>query len=128
MRKHVVALGSLVLVASLTVYLAWTHMDYVDATTHDTTRWAVLQDVEGSVIAVEPADDAVWQQLSASMKRLLLRLNVVFKKSMVFSIPFFVFSQSPCTVSASNDLMMIFLKLCLSDTAARQRTKKSKSK
>jgi hypothetical protein len=59
MRKRVAALVSVVLVASLTIYLNWTHMDYLDATRHDTARWAVLQDVKGSVIAVEPAEDAV---------------------------------------------------------------------
>lgn len=30
---------------------------------HDTNRWAVIEDVEGSIIAVESNDDEVWAQL-----------------------------------------------------------------
>ena len=37
-------------------------MEYSSATQHDTHRWAVIQDVDGSMLAVETTDDAVWNQ------------------------------------------------------------------
>lgn len=50
------------LVAGTSVVL-WNHLDYSSATRHDTNRWAVIRDVEGSLLAIETTDDAVWNQL-----------------------------------------------------------------
>ena len=40
----------------------WNHLDYSSATKHDTNRWAVIRDVEGSMLAIETVDNAVWDK------------------------------------------------------------------
>jgi hypothetical protein len=52
----------IVLVAGTSVVI-WNHLDYSSATRHDTNRWAVIRDVEGSILAIETTDSAVWNQL-----------------------------------------------------------------
>jgi len=63
--KPVLAALLLVVVVAATIVLVWTRLEYSSATRHDTDRWAVLQDVEGTLLAVEPTRDAVWHQLVA---------------------------------------------------------------
>ena len=43
--------------------LVWNHIEYSAATKHETNRWAVIQDVAGSILAVETTDTDVWSQL-----------------------------------------------------------------
>lgn len=58
-------LVALLVVVSSALVLTWTHLEYSSATRHDSDRWAVLQDVEGTLLAVEPTSDGVWHHLVA---------------------------------------------------------------
>jgi hypothetical protein len=49
-------------VRSVPFALVWNHTEYLFATKHDTTRWAVIQDVDGSMLAIETTDNALWNQ------------------------------------------------------------------
>jgi hypothetical protein len=60
--KQVLA-AVLLVVVSATLVLVWNHLEYSSATQHETDRWAVLQDVEGTLLSVEPTSDEVWAQL-----------------------------------------------------------------
>jgi FPC/CPF motif-containing protein YcgG len=50
-------------ITSVAIWLVWNHMEYSSATKHDTDRWAVIQDVDGSMLAIETTNDTVWNQL-----------------------------------------------------------------
>ena len=50
-------------ITSVGVWLVWNHMEYLSATKHDTGHWAVIQDIEGSMLAIETTDNIVWNQL-----------------------------------------------------------------
>ncbi len=65
MKTKPVLAALLLVVVSSALIVVWTHLEYSSATRHDTDRWAVLQDVEGTLLAVEPTSDAVWHQLVA---------------------------------------------------------------
>ena len=59
-------LGTLVVIILLvagTSIVIWNHLDYSSATKHDTNRWAAIQDVESSILAIEATDNTVWNQL-----------------------------------------------------------------
>jgi hypothetical protein len=44
--------------------VAWmSYVDALNAVKHETNRWAVIQDVNGDKMAVEPISDVVWQNL-----------------------------------------------------------------
>ena len=38
-------------------------MEYLSATKHDSGHWAVIQDIEGSILAIETTKNRVWDQL-----------------------------------------------------------------
>ena len=51
---------------SIAGHLIWNqinNLDYLDEIVHETERWAVVQDLKGDRIAVEPSNDEVWNQL-----------------------------------------------------------------
>lgn len=52
-----------IIFASVAIVLIWNHMEYSSATKHDTNHWAVIQDVDGSMLAIETPDNAVWNKL-----------------------------------------------------------------
>jgi len=63
MKKLIVAFVALAMILVLSGVLAWSYMDRMSALKHETGRWAVIEDVNGDVLAVEPANDEVWRCL-----------------------------------------------------------------
>ena len=61
MKKSIFA----VMILGVIISAALTMLDYSksDALKHDTSRWAVIEDVNGDRMAVEPTRDAVWSEL-----------------------------------------------------------------
>ena len=57
-------IASLALVALLIAsYLVWNYLNYVEhlkEIVHETGRWAVIEDIDGHHLAVEPAGEEVW--------------------------------------------------------------------
>lgn len=63
MKKSIIALVALSVTAILGSVLYWNYLDIMSALKHETGRWAVIEDVNGDVMAVEPADDETWDSL-----------------------------------------------------------------
>ncbi|MDH5439436.1 MAG: hypothetical protein OEZ48_00695 [Candidatus Bathyarchaeota archaeon] len=67
MRKRtILAVAALVLLAIATILLVWNYVNYLDYLSeivHETERWAVIEDLNGHHVAVEPTSDDVWNQL-----------------------------------------------------------------
>ena len=65
MKRVYVAAAFLMIVAVVALGVAiWTrYLEELSALKHDTNRWAVIQDVNGDRMAVEPVSDEVWSQL-----------------------------------------------------------------
>ncbi len=60
---HIVAAAAIIVGAVVGV-AGWTrHTDLLATIKHETDRWAVIEDVNGDRMAVEPADDKVWLDL-----------------------------------------------------------------
>ena len=60
-KRLFVAVAALIsVIASI---LVWNYLDRLHALKHETDRWAVIEDVNGGCIAVEPTSDMVWEQL-----------------------------------------------------------------
>lgn len=62
-RWHVAAAGLLFAILVLSVVVLVLHFEYVSQIEHETNRWAVIQDVNGDRIAVEPVSDHIWSEL-----------------------------------------------------------------
>ena len=66
MKNRTVLAGIAILVLVVSSYLVWSylnHLEYLKEIVHDTDRWAVIEDVNGHHLAVEPISDEVWNQL-----------------------------------------------------------------
>lgn len=63
MKRLVVTVAVLALVITVAGVLVWNYLDELYALKHETDRWAVIEDVNGDRIVVEPASDMVWEQL-----------------------------------------------------------------
>jgi hypothetical protein len=61
-QKLRIVVAIIILVAGTSIVI-WNSLDYSSATKHDTNRWAVIRDVEGSMLAIETTDNTVWNQL-----------------------------------------------------------------
>jgi FPC/CPF motif-containing protein YcgG len=61
-QKHRIAVF-VIAITVVAIGLVWNHTEYLSTTKHDTNRWAVIQDVDGSMIAIETTDEALWNQL-----------------------------------------------------------------
>lgn len=60
-----------IIILGIVFSAAFTLLGYpgsADALKHDTDRWAVIEDVNGDRMAVEPTSDSVWSEL-AQMKQ-----------------------------------------------------------
>lgn len=55
------AVALFILISGIFGWMVW--MDYLNALKHETNRYAVIEDVNGDHIAVEPTSDTVWEQL-----------------------------------------------------------------
>jgi len=65
-KKMILAVAALVLLAVATIVLVWNYVNYLDylrEIVHETERWAVIEDLNGHHIAVEPTSNDVWNQL-----------------------------------------------------------------
>jgi len=55
---------ALFIVAAVAGAMVWAnYVDVQNALKHETNRWAVIQDVNGDRMAVEPVSDNVWSEL-----------------------------------------------------------------
>lgn len=64
MKKWYMAVAIIIGAIVILSLAVWTN--YVDLSTavkHETNRWAVIEDVNGDRIAVEPIDDHIWSEL-----------------------------------------------------------------
>jgi len=57
----VVLIGVIVSALGVTVWA--NYVDYLNAVKHETNRWAVIEDVNGDKMAVEPVSNHVWSEL-----------------------------------------------------------------
>jgi len=65
-KKMILGVAALVPLAVATIVLVWNYVNYLDhlrEIVHETERWAVIEDLNGHHIAVEPTSDDVWNQL-----------------------------------------------------------------
>jgi len=53
----------IVVVVILSVVVWANYVDYLNAVKHETNRWAVIEDVNGDKMAVEPTSNQVWSEL-----------------------------------------------------------------
>lgn len=66
MKNRTVLAGIAIVMLVVSSYLVWSylnHLEYLKEIVHDTDRWAVIEDVNGHHLAVEPISDEVWNQL-----------------------------------------------------------------
>ncbi len=64
--KRIHGIGVIVVLAAVTLgALGWmSYSDLMSAVKHETARWAVIVDREGNRMAVEPARDEVWLEIT----------------------------------------------------------------
>jgi len=62
-RWHMAVAVVIVVVVVLGVAVWADYVDSLNAVKHETNRWAVITDVNGDRIAVEPSSDQVWSEL-----------------------------------------------------------------
>lgn len=61
MKKSVIAFAIIGVIISAVITSL--NASTIDPLKHDTARWAVIEDVNGDRMAVEPTDDGVWAEL-----------------------------------------------------------------
>ena len=62
-RWHVAVSGLLFAILVFSIVVLVMHFEYTSQTEHETDRWAVIQDVNGDRLAVEPVSEEVWSEL-----------------------------------------------------------------
>jgi len=60
---YVTAVLIVVIVASYSVWSYLNYVEYVNKTSHETSRWAVIMDSKAEIMAVETTSDEVWNRL-----------------------------------------------------------------
>ena len=66
MNRLIVSVVVALIALSIAGHLIWNQIrdsDNLDEIVHETDRWAVIQDLKGDRIAVEPSSDEAWNQL-----------------------------------------------------------------
>ncbi len=63
MKYIVFAVVGVIIVIGVIVYSYGNYLDWLNAVKHETDRWAVIEDVNRDVMAVEPTSDNVWSEL-----------------------------------------------------------------
>lgn len=66
MKRLIASVVVALIALSIAGHLIWNQIrdsDYQNEIVHETERWAVIQDLKGDRIAVEPSKDEVWDQL-----------------------------------------------------------------
>jgi hypothetical protein len=63
-KFYIVCIISSLIALTVSVFFWMRYSDMMFALKHDANRWAVITDREGSLMAVEPASNAVWRQLT----------------------------------------------------------------
>jgi hypothetical protein len=67
-RLYVIGIAAFLVALIVSVFLWISYSDFMFTLKHDTNRWAAIVDRQGSQIAVEPADDEVWEELTRLSK------------------------------------------------------------
>ena len=62
-RWHIAVAGLLFAILVFSVVVLVLHFEYVSQIEHETDRWAVIQDINGDRLAVEPVSGHVWSEL-----------------------------------------------------------------
>lgn len=63
-KKLYVAVAILIMVTIILGVAVWTnYVNLSNAVKHETNRWAVIEDINGDKMAVEPIDDHIWSEL-----------------------------------------------------------------
>jgi len=65
-NRLIVSIVVALIALSIAGHLIWNQIrdsDYQNEIVHETDRWAVIQDLKGDRIAVEPSNDEIWNQL-----------------------------------------------------------------
>ncbi len=64
-RSIIIAIAIVAVMAAVfSAIFYWTLQSYyLNPIAYETDRWAVIKDVNGDLLAVEPSNDAVWEQL-----------------------------------------------------------------
>jgi len=63
-KLHVTVVVALIVVVIIFGAASWmSYVDILNSVKHETTRWAVIMDVNGDRMSVEPTDEDVWLQL-----------------------------------------------------------------
>lgn len=60
---HLLTVTALVVAVVFGVPAAVWYTDALNAVKHETNRWAVIEDIKGDRMAVEPTDSQVWSEL-----------------------------------------------------------------
>lgn len=65
-RSIIIAVAIVAVMAAVfSAVFYWTLQSYyLNSIAHETDRWAVIKDLNGDLLAVEPSSDAVWDQLA----------------------------------------------------------------
>jgi hypothetical protein len=63
MKKLAVAFVALAMIVVVGGVFTWSYIDQMSALKHETGRWAVIEDVNGGVMAVETTNNEVWSYL-----------------------------------------------------------------
>jgi len=61
--RYLLAVTALVVIVVFGVPTAAWYVDRLNAVRHETNRWAVIEDINGDRMAVEPTDSQVWSEL-----------------------------------------------------------------
>jgi hypothetical protein len=64
MKKWLIASVIVSITVIVCGVLIWTYIIADNALKHETSRWAVIKDINGDRIAVEPTSDQIWTQLA----------------------------------------------------------------
>jgi len=62
-RWHIAVAVLIVVIVVLGVAVWANYVDSLNAVKHETNRWAVIEDVNGDRIAVEPVSNQIWSEL-----------------------------------------------------------------
>lgn len=66
MKRLIASVVVALIALSIAGHLIWNQIrdsDYQNEIVHETERWAVIQDLKGDRIAIEPSNDEVWIQI-----------------------------------------------------------------
>jgi hypothetical protein len=63
-RLRVIGIVTFLAASAVGAFLWMSYSEMMFALKHDTYRWAVIADLEGSRVAVEPVSDEIWEKMT----------------------------------------------------------------